>query len=315
MTSWHAGPRAAFDLETTGRDPLTARIVTATIILLDPDGGVVEHHEWLADPVVDIPDGAAAIHGITTAHARAHGLDAAEVVQGISAVLTRVFKAGIPVLAYNARYDFTVLAHEGRRHGIETPVPSPVIDPFIMDKQADRYRRGKRTLTALCEHYGIPFENAHTSSADVLATLRVGTVLAERFAFLQRPAPDLHASLIVWADRQATNFEEYLRRTEPDSVIERAWPVIGPRGLLEAGEAAKGPAGLTADRRTGAPLAVLPTVSSSGLGTGSVQESVRGLLGGVPDPARWSTRQADDAERVDALQPAQPTQGPVPVVA
>ncbi|WP_082045984.1 3'-5' exonuclease [Arthrobacter sp. L77] len=225
MTSWHEGPRAGFDLETTGRDPLTARIVTATIVLVD--GDVLEHHEWLADPGVDIPDGAAAIHGITTSHAQAHGLPATDVVHGISAVLARLFAAGVPVLAFNARYDFTVLAQEGRRHGARVPAPFPVIDPYIMDKQADRYRRGKRTLTAMCEHYAIPFENAHTSAADVLATLRVGTVLAERFAFLRRPATDLHASLVVWADRQAANFEEYLRRTEPDAVIERAWPVVG----------------------------------------------------------------------------------------
>ncbi|MHA7281625.1 exonuclease domain-containing protein [Arthrobacter sp. TMS2-4] len=227
MTSWHEGPRAGFDLETTGRDPLTARIVTATIVLVDGDGGVLEHHEWLADPGIDIPEGAAAIHGVTTAHAQAHGLPAADVVHGISSVLSRLFAAGVPVLAFNARYDFTVLAQEGRRHAVPVPVPSPVIDPYIMDKQADRYRRGKRTLTAMCEHYGIPFENAHTSAADVLATLRVGAVLAERFAFLRRPAADLHASLVVWADRQAANFEEYLRRTEPDAVIERAWPVVG----------------------------------------------------------------------------------------
>ncbi|MEC5197975.1 DNA polymerase-3 subunit epsilon [Arthrobacter sp. PL16] len=227
MTSWHMAPRAAFDLETTGRDPLSARIVTATIILVDGSGAVLEHHEWLADPGVDIPDGAAAIHGITTAHAQAHGLPAADVVRGISAVLARLFGDGVPVLAYNARYDFTVLAQEGHRHGVETPLPLPVIDPFIMDKQADRYRRGKRTLTAVCEHYGVPFENAHTSAADVLATLQVGRILAEHYAFLQRPAADLHAALIVWADRQAANFEEYLRRTDPDAVIERAWPIIG----------------------------------------------------------------------------------------
>lgn len=226
MTSWHEEPRAAFDLETTGRDPAGARIVTATVVLVDGDGEILEHHEWLADPGVEIPEGAAAIHGITTDHARRHGLPAAEVVQGVAAVLTRLFDDGVPVLAYNARYDFTVLAQEGLRHAVGTPVPSPVIDPYVMDKQADRYRRGKRTLTAVCEHYGVGFENAHTSAADVLATLRVGRLLADRYAFLRKSAPDLHASLVVWAAHQAANFEEYLRRTEPDAVIERDWPVV-----------------------------------------------------------------------------------------
>ncbi|AUZ87563.1 DNA polymerase III subunit epsilon [Arthrobacter agilis] len=243
MTSWHECPRAAFDLETTGRDPLTARVVTATIVLVDGAGEVLEHHEWLADPGIEIPDDAAAIHGVTTAHARANGLPAAEVVRGIAAVLARLFTAGVPVLAFNARYDFTVLAQEGRRHAVAVPPPMPVIDPFILDKQADRYRRGKRTLTALCEHYGIRFENAHTSAADVLATLQVARVLAERYAFLRRPAVELHTALIGWAERQAAGFEEYLRRTEPTAVIERAWPVVEPDvpGVEPAGHAV-GPA-------------------------------------------------------------------------
>ncbi|THJ66010.1 3'-5' exonuclease [Arthrobacter echini] len=228
MTSWHEEPRAAFDLETTGRDPSSARIVTATIILVDAHGDILEHHEWLADPGVEIPDGATAIHGVTTEHARSHGLPASDVVQGIAAVLTRLFDDGVPVLAYNARYDFTVLAREGLRHDVDTPVPFPVIDPYVMDKQADRYRRGKRTLTAVSEHYGVGFENAHTSAADVLATLRVGRILADRHEFLRKPAAELHASLVVWAAHQAANFEEYLRRTEPDAVVERAWPVLEP---------------------------------------------------------------------------------------
>ena len=248
MNSWHEAPRAAFDLETTGRDPLTARIVTATVMLVDGSGQILEHHEWLADPGVDIPEEAAAIHGVTTEHARAHGLPAAEVVRGVSSTLARLFAAGIPVLAFNARYDFTVLEQEGVRHTVRTPEPSPVIDPYIMDKQADRYRKGKRTLTALCEHYGIDFENAHTSAADVLATLRVGQAVTERHTFLQRSAADLHGSLVIWADRQAASFEEYLRRTDPEAVIERAWPIIRRAGVEQSGSA--GP-GATADSTPG----------------------------------------------------------------
>jgi DNA polymerase-3 subunit epsilon len=294
MTSWHTAPRAAFDLETTGRDPLSARIVTATIILVDGAGTILEHHEWLADPGMDIPEGAAAIHGITTAHARAHGLRAADVVRGISAVLTRLFSGGTPVLAYNARYDFTVLAEEGRRHGVHIPVPGPVIDPFIMDKQADRYRRGKRTLTALCEHYGVDFENAHTSAADVLATLRVGCILADRHPFLQRPATELHASLVVWAERQAASFEEYLRRTEPAAVIERAWPVIGTG--QHAGEGATGKATATTNANTAGQKAGHQIVGTSAGG------STDGRSLGLPGPLR---RSATDEGRTDGERTAE----------
>ncbi|MBG6182135.1 DNA polymerase-3 subunit epsilon [Arthrobacter sp. CAN_A214] len=232
MTSWQELPRAAFDLETTGRDPREARVVTASILLVDSEGSPLEHHEWLADPGMPIPDEAAAIHGMSTEHARTHGQPAAKVVLEVAAVLARLFDDGVPVLAFNARYDFTVLEREGERHGVSTPNPRPVLDPFIMDKQVDRYRRGKRTLTAMCAHYGIEFENAHTSAADVLATLRVAAVLAHRFTMLARPAEELHDAQLVWAERQAANFQEYLRRTDPTAVIECAWPVL-PAGSPE----------------------------------------------------------------------------------
>lgn len=226
MNSWHMHPRAAFDLETTGRDPLTARIVTASIILVDGRGGILEHHEWLADPGVDIPAEATAVHGIATGTARTHGAPAAQVVHQIAGVLGGYFRGKIPVLAFNARYDFTVLAQEGLRHGVLTPNPFPVLDPYVMDKHADRYRPGKRTLTAMCGHYGVLLENAHTSAADVMATLGVAAVLAERFQQLRRPAPELHEHQVTWALRQAQNFEAYLRRQDPDAVVEGSWPAI-----------------------------------------------------------------------------------------
>lgn len=226
MNSWHIHPRAAFDLETTGRDPLTARIVTASVVLVNGRGDVLQHHEWLADPGVDIPAEATAVHGIATQTARAHGAPAAQVVNQVASVLNGFFRERIPVLAFNARYDFTVLAREGQRHGICTPDPFPVLDPYVMDKHADRFRPGKRTLTAMCAHYGVPLDNAHTSAADVLATLGVGAVLAERFPKLRRPAPELHEVQMTWALRQAESFQEYLRRSNPDALVEGQWPAI-----------------------------------------------------------------------------------------
>jgi DNA polymerase-3 subunit epsilon len=226
MTSWHLLPRAGFDLETTGRDPEQARIVTASIIVTDGSGAVLEQHEWLADPGVDIPAEAAAVHGVTTDHARSHGQPVRQVVAGVAEVLGQLFAAGIPVMAFNACYDFTVLAREGLRHNVPVPEPIPVIDPYIMDKQSDRFRRGRRTLGALCESYGVSLENAHTSAADVQATLEVAAAMAARFPQLQRPAVELHESQIGWAARQAASFEEYLRRNNPLAVVDGSWPAI-----------------------------------------------------------------------------------------
>ncbi len=225
MDSWQNLPRAAFDLETTGRNPLEARIVTATVMVVAGDGSLTDHHEWLVDPGIPIPDEAAEIHGVTTERARAEGMPAGVAVQELSTLLTRLFAAGLPVLAFNASYDFTVLAAEGERYAVPTPVPVSVIDPYIMDKQADRFRRGKRTLSAMCEHYGIELTDAHTSAADVWATLRVAAELATRFPLLCQPAAQLHELQRGWAQNQASSFQEYLRRSNPDAVVDGSWPL------------------------------------------------------------------------------------------
>lgn len=224
MNSWQNLPRAAFDLETTGRDPQTARIVTASIILVNGRGETLQHHEWLACPEIPIPAEAAAIHGITNERARAEGGNPAAVTAEVAEVLGGMFAAGIPVLAFNACYDFTVLARECERFGLPVPNPEPVIDPYILDKQVDRFRRGKRTLTAMAEHYGVGFENAHTSAADVAATLAVAAVMAEKYPELQCDAVTLHRAQVGWAAGQAASFQEYLRRRDPEAVIDGSWP-------------------------------------------------------------------------------------------
>ncbi len=224
MNSWHKLPHAAFDLETTGRDPQTARIVTASIILVNGQGEVLKHHEWLAAVEEDIPAEAAAIHGVSTERARAEGQPAAQVTAEIAGVLGGMFSAGIPVLAFNASYDFTVLNRECERFGLTPPAPAPVIDPYILDKQVDRYRRGKRTLTALTEHYGVGFENAHTSAADVMATLGVARAMAGKFPVLHGEAAQLHQAQISWAREQAASFQDYLRRKDPAAVVDGTWP-------------------------------------------------------------------------------------------
>jgi DNA polymerase-3 subunit epsilon len=228
MTSWNTLPRAAFDLETTGRNSRSARIVTASITVVDARGEVIREHEWLADPGVEIPAEASEVHGITTEKARSEGRPAAAVTREVATTLQELFDGDVPVIAFNASYDFTVLAAESARHGVPQLTRFPVLDPYVMNKQVDRFRKGKRTLTALCEEYGVDLDNAHTSAADALATLRVLDAMAGKFPKLQMPAPRLHHLQIDWAAAQAADFQSYLRRTKPAAVIEGDWPVLPP---------------------------------------------------------------------------------------
>jgi DNA polymerase III subunit epsilon len=227
MTSW-SDSLAVFDLETTGVDVTTSRIVTAHVGLIDVEGRTVESFDWLADPGVEIPEGASAVHGITTERARAEGRPAAEVVGEVLATLQVYVDAGIPLTVYNAPYDLSLLHHEARRHRL-APLhePLPVVDPLVIDKALDRYRRGKRTLTVTAEHYGVALDAAHEASSDAIAAGRVAQAIARRFpAELGVSAARLHSMQIAWRAEQAADFQSYMRRVrDPEFVCDTGWPL------------------------------------------------------------------------------------------
>lgn len=230
--SWHLGRLAAFDLETTGPIPTEARIVTAAVTLTGGDQ-LDEPHSWLVDPGIEIPEEAIAVHGVTNEIAREQGMPAAEAIAEILDLLGSQIALGVPIVAFNARFDMTVLDREARRHGLETLADRfgedaiCVIDPYVLDKQIDRYRRGKRTLSDVCAHYGIGLVDAHTADADAVAAAEIVRRLGETAAGLQGlDVVDLHRNQVSWAAEQAESLQDYFRRQGRNERVESAWPVI-----------------------------------------------------------------------------------------
>ncbi|WP_217223947.1 3'-5' exonuclease [Streptomyces anulatus] len=231
--SWHRGTLVGFDLETTGTDVENDRIVTAALVRLDADGAIAEQRTWLLDPGVAIPEQASAIHGIGTDHAREHGARAVLAVEEIAQAVADVLRSGVPLVVMNARYDLSLLDRECRRHGLPSVdervggAPSPVIDPLVIDKHVDKYRKGKRALHALCDHYGVTLEGAHEASADAVAAVRVVRRMGERHGPVGTlPPAELHALQIRAAAEQSASLQAYLRRSDPTAVVEASWPVI-----------------------------------------------------------------------------------------
>jgi DNA polymerase-3 subunit epsilon len=216
-----------FDLETTGVDTSSARIVTAHVGVIDEAGAVVERKDWIVDPGIDIPEGAARVHGISTERARRFGRSPDAVVPEILAAIRSVFERGFPLVIYNAPYDLTLLAAEAARVGVpELELPAPVVDPLVLDKAVDRYRKGKRTLEAAAAAYGVPLVGAHDAGADAIAAGRLAQAIAARFAEdLDLPAAALHDRQVAWCREQASRFEEYMQRThDPAFTTSGAWP-------------------------------------------------------------------------------------------
>lgn len=215
-----------FDLETTGIDVETSRIVSAYVGVIDAEGAA-KGVSWLADPGIEIPAQASAVHGITTERARAEGRSAPEVVAEITAVIRALLAQRVPLVIYNAAYDLTLLNRECQRHGIE-PLsdPTPVVDPLVIDRAMDRYRKGKRTLEVAAQFYGVALEDAHDAEADAVAAGRVAQAIARRYSdTLGEDIVLVHANQVTWAADSAQSFQEYMRRTkDPEFVADGAWP-------------------------------------------------------------------------------------------
>ena len=219
---------AVFDLETTGLDLKEARIVTACAAVIDEHGNIVgDDVEWLADPVIEIPDIAASVHGVTTSFAREHGRPAADVVAEIVERLRGYFEREIPVVAYNAPYDFTILHFEALRHGIR-PLenPAPVIDPLVIDKFLDRYRGGKRRLELTAEFYKVSLTDAHNATADAVAAGRVAQAIARKFYDrLNIPVAQLHSLQVGWSKDLDLDFERFMQGKDPSFKTQLGWPL------------------------------------------------------------------------------------------
>jgi DNA polymerase-3 subunit epsilon len=228
VSTWD-GPLGVFDLETTGVDTDTSRIVSACVAVIDAEGRVTARWDWLVDPGVEVPDAAAAVHGITTERVRSEGRDAAVAIAEIAQTIRVLLSQGIPLTVYNAPYDLTLLDRECRRHDVAAiAAPSPIIDPLVIDKAVDRYRKGKRTLEAAAELYGVELSDAHDAAADAVAAGRVAQAIARAHPDdLELSAQDLHGRQEIWYLEQAQHFEEYVR-TKPgreEYVADRSWPV------------------------------------------------------------------------------------------
>ncbi|MFH8337676.1 3'-5' exonuclease [Streptomyces sp. AM6-12] len=230
---WHQELLVGFDLETTGTDPREARIVTGAVIEVRA-GEPLGHREWLADPGVEIPADAVAVHGISGERATAEGEPADRVADAIAGALVSYWQAGVPVVAYNAAFDLTLLSAELRRHRLPSladrlggPAPAPVIDPYTIDRWADRFRRGKRNLEAVCAEYGIVLDAAHNASADALAAARLAAAIAVRHPKIAALGPaELHRRQIEWYAEWAADFQAFLRRKgDGTAVVDELWPL------------------------------------------------------------------------------------------
>lgn len=219
-----------FDTETTGVDVESDRIVTAHVGVIDRTGAHLRGRSWLVEPGIPIPEAATAVHGITTAHAATEGQKADKAVRDIAASLALELMFGArPLVIYNAPYDLTLLDRELRRHtgaGIDFPL-EPVIDPLVLDKAIDKWRKGSRRLADVAKLHGIDADDAHNAKADAIMAGRLALKLLKSPKFpADSTLEKVHAWTKAWRREQAESYRQYVLKNGGDGLdIRSDWPI------------------------------------------------------------------------------------------
>jgi len=196
-------PIAIFDLETTGLNITSDRIIEIAIIRVEIDGSESEYLRRV-NPEMPIPAEVSAIHGIFEADI----VDApnfAEIAGEVVAFIGESDLAG-----YNSnKFDIPVLAEELMRAGSDFDVSSR----RFVDVQNIFHKMEQRTLAAAYQFYcEKPMENAHNALYDARVTLDVFRSQLDRYDTLENDVDYLSSfskagnyNLLDFAGRLAIN--------------------------------------------------------------------------------------------------------------
>jgi DNA polymerase-3 subunit epsilon len=190
-------PLAVFDLEATGTNPRTDRIVEVAVVRIFPDDRR-EVHAFRVNPGVPIPPEATQVHGITDAD-----VARCPTFRDLAPRLLALFD-GCDLGGYNCiRFDVPLLIEEFLRVGAQFPMEGR----RLIDAQRIFHKREPRDLSAALAFYcKDTHEDAHGAEADALATIRVLEGQFERYPDLPRTAAELDRYCDLrdpsWADRE-----------------------------------------------------------------------------------------------------------------
>lgn len=234
------------DAETSGVDTANDRIITWFMRAREGDEVVFERN-WILDPGVEIPEEAAAVHGMSTEWVREHGRkDVDEAIMEIVCEITDAVKAGFVLCGYNHAFDLAMLESEYKRYWLFDLIwlreNSRFIDPAIFSRVFDKYVKGGHQLITVAKRNGIEIEEdrLHTADYDVEVTEKLVKVMLNR-AWRELPevregcTPDEFVTELqawqkeqkqIWADHLTVYFAEQGKTEEDGSkiVVNGAFP-------------------------------------------------------------------------------------------
>jgi DNA polymerase-3 subunit epsilon len=167
-------PLISFDLETTGVDVETDRIVQIAVVKMHHETGEIETKTRKLNPERPIPPIATEVHGIGDK----------DVVSELpfKKVAKSLFKfmSGCDITGFNVQgFDVPLLANEFKRCGITWPEEgTTLVDAYLIFK----CREAHNLTNALRRYTGRTLNNAHDAGADAIAALDVLMAQAETYS-------------------------------------------------------------------------------------------------------------------------------------
>lgn len=199
-------PLAIFDLETTGTNLATDRIIEICIIKVLPEGTEMVLNQRI-NPEMHIPEESTAIHGISDEDVKN------EPVFSDMAPKIAAFIEGCDLSGYNAlKFDIPVLAEELLRVGMDFDISGR----RIIDVQNIFHKMEPRHLAAAYKFYcGQKLENAHSAEADTRATYDILKAQLDRYQGIDYDDRGLKLQEPVRNDMQALHeFSTYSRHAD-----------------------------------------------------------------------------------------------------
>ena len=185
---------AIVDLETSGLEPASARVIEIAILLVNSKGDIHEEYATLINPG-NGRVGPTFIHHITE-----EAVLTAPTFQEVAGDILKRFENRI-IVAHHAAFEDKFLAAEFKRAGIKPP-PMPALDTLWLSREVLDLPNYK--MQTVLQHYGVEEIDLHTALGDVRALNKILPTLISQATSILYPTGHSEFPEVALSGKQKT---------------------------------------------------------------------------------------------------------------
>jgi DNA polymerase-3 subunit epsilon len=216
MPYWPQKSFIVIDTETTGLDFKEDRVIEVCVAVFY-NGQYVHGFDWIVNSGKPSAPDAVAVHGITDEMQFA-GKNAATTFRTVHNLINIQTRKHLPVMAFNAPFDFSMLRAEFARHGINPKLEANVIDPLVIDRHYQSnipvFTKPWMRLAQMAERYGVQAPT-HRALEDAISTGYVAIEQSLHYPAIRHMSlPELHRKQREWYEEWAKRFRDFAVKKE-----------------------------------------------------------------------------------------------------